>query len=298
MRASGSFTGHEFSRLRQPRFHDPVADPAGAGERPRLQHRRHHAPPDRRRVRARAHDRNRRLARRSVDARAVAPPGRVSRSIRRPSKGRRKAISPSISSSARPRVPTTRSSTRAGRSRSFQIEKFLADEKLEAATASFQADRESLKIVGDGTAPRRPDPYRGQPRGGRGGLGDRDFCARRRRAREARDEFRLVADRERCRSSSRRRSARTSAEVEIDLTPAGIDNPVPGVSKPAGKPGKATFVVKPAPEGSSLSNVAIDLGVPMMRGIGSDGRRRRHPERDDHPGAHRFRRRLQGRRRQ
>jgi len=68
--------------------------------------------------------------------------------------------------------------------------------------------------------------------------------------------------------------SRTSAEVEIDLTPAGIDNPVPGVSKPAGKPGKATFVVKPAPEGSSLSNVAIDLGAPMMRGsaqMGADG---------------------------
>ena len=41
---------------------------------------------------------------------------------------------------------------------------------------------------------------------------------------------------------------------------------MPGVSKPAGKPGKATFVVKPAPEGASLSNIAIELGVPMLRG--------------------------------
>ncbi len=49
---------------------------------------------------------------------------------------------------------------------------------------------------------------------------------------------------------------------------------MPGVSKPAGKPGKATFVVKPAQEGSSLSNILIDLGVPMMRGsaqTGADG---------------------------
>ena len=68
---------------------------------------------------------------------------------------------------------------------------------------------------------------------------------------------------------------RANAEVEIDLTPAGVDNPVPGLSKPAGKPGKATFLVKPTPEGASLSNVAIDLGVPMLRGIGSNGRRRR-----------------------
>jgi uncharacterized protein YhdP len=59
---------------------------------------------------------------------------------------------------------------------------------------------------------------------------------------------------------------RASAEVEIDLTPAGVDNPVPGLSKPAGKPGKATFLVKPTPEGASLSNIAIELGVPTFRG--------------------------------
>ena len=59
---------------------------------------------------------------------------------------------------------------------------------------------------------------------------------------------------------------RANAEVEIDLTPAGVDNFVPGLSKPAGKPGKATFLVKPTPEGASLSNIAIDLGVPMFRG--------------------------------
>ena len=60
--------------------------------------------------------------------------------------------------------------------------------------------------------------------------------------------------------------SRASAEVEIDLTPAGVDNPVPGLSKPAGKPGKATFLVKPSPDGASLTNIAIDLGVPMFRG--------------------------------
>jgi hypothetical protein len=50
------------------------------------------------------------------------------------------------------------------------------------------------------------------------------------------------------------------------LTPAGVDNPVPGLSKPAGKPGKASFTVKPAPEGASLTNIVVDLGAAMMRG--------------------------------
>ena len=60
---------------------------------------------------------------------------------------------------------------------------------------------------------------------------------------------------------------RASAEVEIDLTPAGVDNPVPGLSKPAGKPGKATFVVKPTPEGALAQQYRRStLGVPMLRG--------------------------------
>ena len=40
--------------------------------------------------------------------------------------------------------------------------------------------------------------------------------------------------------------SRASADVEIDLTPAGVDNPIPGVAKAAGKPGKATFQIKPS----------------------------------------------------
>jgi hypothetical protein len=155
----------------------------------------------------------------------------------------------------------------------LQIEKFLADEKLEAATASFQGDRESMKIVGDGTllgAPTHVEVNRG--------AGDEgsaivtfalDAAGRAKRGMNFSSwltgtlPVRLKAP-----------LSRTNAEVEIDLTPAGIDNPVPGVSKPAGKPGKATFIVKPAPDGSSLSNVAIDLGASTMRGTaqaGADG---------------------------
>ena len=42
--------------------------------------------------------------------------------------------------------------------------------------------------------------------------------------------------------------SRASADVEVDLTPAGVDNPIPGVAKAAGKPGKASFAIKPSPE--------------------------------------------------
>jgi hypothetical protein len=147
----------------------------------------------------------------------------------------------------------------------LQIEKFLADEKLESATAAFQANRNMLKIVGDGDllgAATHVEVARAPGEEGTATLTFAlDAAARARRGLNFSSwltgplPVKLKAP-----------LSRASAEVEIDLTPAGVDNFVPGLSKPAGKPGKATFLVKPSPEGASLSNIAIELGVPMFRG--------------------------------
>ena len=64
---------------------------------------------------------------------------------------------------------------------------------------------------------------------------------------------------------------RASAEVEIDLTPAGVDNPVPGLSKPAGKPGKATFLVKPTSGRRLAQQYRHRPRRADVRGIGSNG---------------------------
>jgi hypothetical protein len=147
----------------------------------------------------------------------------------------------------------------------LQIEKFLADEKLDSATAAFEADRNVLKISGDGEllgAATHVDVARAPGEEGSATVTFAlDAAGRAKRGISLGSwltgplPIKLKAP-----------LTRASAEVEIDLTPAGIDNPVPGLSKPAGKPGKATFLVKPSPEGASLSNIAIELGVPMLRG--------------------------------
>ena len=147
----------------------------------------------------------------------------------------------------------------------LQIEKFLADEKLDSATASFEADRNVLKIAGDGEllgAATHVDVARAPGEEGSATITFAlDAAGRAKRGINLGSwltgslPIKLKAP-----------LTRANAEVEIDLTPAGVDNPVPGISKPAGKPGKATFLVKPSPEGASLSNIAIDLGVPMFRG--------------------------------
>ena len=147
----------------------------------------------------------------------------------------------------------------------LQIEKFLADEKLESATASFEANRNTLKIVGDGEVLGAATHVEVARAPGEEGAATITFAldAAARAKRGLNFGAWLTGP---LPVKLKAPLSRASAEVEIDLTPAGVDNPVPGVSKPAGKPGKATFVVKPTPDGASLSNIAVELGVPMMRG--------------------------------
>jgi hypothetical protein len=68
--------------------------------------------------------------------------------------------------------------------------------------------------------------------------------------------------------------SKKGAQVEIDLTRVAIDNPAPGLVKPAGKPGKATFSAKADAEGAALSDIVLDAGGISIRGaarLASDG---------------------------
>ena len=176
----------------------------------------------------------------------------------------------------------------------LQIEKFLADEKLKSATAAFQANRNMLKIVGDGDPPRRRDPRGGRPRTRRGRDCDPNVRARRGGARQARPQLQRVAH----------WAAAGQAEGALEPRQRGGRNRPhasgrrrfrSGAFEAGWEPGKATFLVKPSPEGASLSNVAIELGVPMFRGSAQMDPAGGYRERHDHSGAHRGRRRFQGR---
>ena len=147
----------------------------------------------------------------------------------------------------------------------LQIEKFLADERLDSATASFEADRNQLKIAGDGQLLGAPTHIEVSRTPGEEGAATITFALD--AAGRAKRGFNFSAWLTGPLPIKLRAPlTRASAEVEVDLTPAGVDNFVPGLSKAAGKPGRATFVIKPSPEGATLSNLAIDLGVPAFRG--------------------------------
>ncbi|HEY8163512.1 MAG TPA: AsmA-like C-terminal region-containing protein [Methylocystis sp.] len=58
-----------------------------------------------------------------------------------------------------------------------------------------------------------------------------------------------------------------NARIELDLTRAAFDNPVPGVAKPAGKPAKASFVIVKRGEGIALDQVNFDAGPMQAQGV-------------------------------
>lgn len=54
--------------------------------------------------------------------------------------------------------------------------------------------------------------------------------------------------------------------VEIDLTKVGLDGTVPGLSKPAGRPGKVSFNYVVDPEGPDLDDFSLDAGSAQIKG--------------------------------
>ena len=61
-------------------------------------------------------------------------------------------------------------------------------------------------------------------------------------------------------------SDKVQADVELDFTKAGIDGLFPGVVKPAGRPGKATFALTMSDGGATLDNLVFEAGPTMARG--------------------------------
>jgi hypothetical protein len=152
------------------------------------------------------------------------------------------------------------------------LDKFIGEEKLDQGNFTFEADRDTLEMTGDGQlfgAATHLDVGRAP-----GEEGSATLTLTLDQAARAKRGFNFGWLNGPLPVKLKAPLSRTSADVEIDLTPAAIDNPVPGVSKAAGKPGKATFQVKPAPDGATLGNLAVDFGAVLMRGsadVGVDG---------------------------
>lgn len=58
----------------------------------------------------------------------------------------------------------------------------------------------------------------------------------------------------------------TPPRVEIDLTKVALDGVVPGLSKPAGRPGKVTFAYVADPDGPELEDFSLEASPALIKG--------------------------------
>ncbi len=177
----------------------------------------------------------------------------------------------------------------------LQIEKFLADEKLESATATFEADRDSLKIAGDGQVLGTPTHVEVARAPGEEGSATITFAldaaGRARRGINLGSWLTGVAPHQAQGAPHARQCGGRNRPYACRRR-----QPRPGTLEAGGKAGQGD-VPRQAQSGRRFAQQHRHrprrAGVP---GIGSDGLRRRRGERHDDAGAHRGRRRFQGRR--
>jgi uncharacterized protein DUF3971 len=147
----------------------------------------------------------------------------------------------------------------------LQIDRFIGNEHFEQGALTATVEGRGLKIVGDGKLFGVAATVEIDKDAGDAGAAELDFTLD--DAARARRGFSLgpalvgpMAFRVRAPLSQK------GADVEVDLTRLAIDNPIPGLAKPAGKPGKATFSVKGDADGTTVTNLAIDAGGVAIKG--------------------------------
>ena len=159
----------------------------------------------------------------------------------------------------------------------MSIDNFLAKEKLEGATIAFSLGKDGLKGKGEGRLLGGPATIELRKPGN--GAGEATVGLTLDEAMRTRLGFAHLQ------GMSGSVGARVTApldqaedpkaKVELDLSRLAIDGLVPGWSKPAGKPGKASFNLAAAKDGMRLDQIALDAGGLSLTGsaqLGADGK--------------------------
>ena len=148
----------------------------------------------------------------------------------------------------------------------LRVDRFLANERLEQGALSVDARQGALKITGQGQiygVPAAIDVTKGATDEGAIVLAlVLDGPAR---ARLGLPVAALLSGPTPVRLKAP--LSKSGAEIEIDLTRASIDSPQTGPLKAAGKPGKASFSLKPDADGGvAVSSIVVDAGGVAARG--------------------------------
>jgi len=157
----------------------------------------------------------------------------------------------------------------------FRVDKFLGSERLEQASLSVLAEHGNLKINGQGQmygVPVAVDLTKGAADEGLVALSlSLDNAARAKLGFPAGSMLNGAMG-----VRVKAPLSKSNADIEVDLTHVAIESPQTGTLKAAGKPGKATFNLKPDADGQgvAVNAIAVDAGSIAIRGtaeLAADG---------------------------
>jgi hypothetical protein len=157
----------------------------------------------------------------------------------------------------------------------FRVDRFLASERLEQASLSVLAEHGNVKIAGQGQmygVPVAVDLSKGAADEGAVALSLMFDNAARAKLGFPGGELLNGPMGVRIKAPL----SKSSAEIEVDLTRVAIESPQTGTLKAAGRPGKATFSVKPDSDGQdvAINAIVVDAGTIAIRGtaeLAADG---------------------------
>jgi hypothetical protein len=153
----------------------------------------------------------------------------------------------------------------------LSVDKLVRGYKVEAQTLRLSCTPQGVQIKGDVRLAGTPATI--EYRLPSGGNGDAEFKAQATLDREARARFGLdlhgaiggvIPVKMSGRIGGEDRESRVA--VEADLTQANIGEVVPGWNKPAGKPGRVTFVVVGKPQSTRLEDIVLDSAGALVKG--------------------------------
>jgi Protein of unknown function/AsmA-like C-terminal region len=176
-----------------------------------------------------------------------------------------------LSKTARPEDATVRADIALS---NLQIDKFLGSERFEQGAMTISLDRKAISITGDGKlfgAPATIDVSKSAAEEGAAQVAfTLDDAAR---AKKGMNFGSSLAGPVGVRIKSLI-GARASGDMELDFARAAFDNPFPGLTKPAGKPAKATLSFKSDSDGLALNNIVFDGAGASLKGsaqLSNDG---------------------------
>jgi len=156
-----------------------------------------------------------------------------------------------------------------GRMTGVTVEKAIGKDKLENATLTVSTDRTGIEVKGEGR-------WQGTPvtlgLENDAATGTRtavlsmtlDDAAMKRRGFSLQGQLQGPLPVKIRSRTDPRESAKM--QVEVDLTRAAIDGLLPGLQKPAGRPGKLSFDASERANGFAIQNIALDTGPSQFRG--------------------------------